>query len=154
LARRLVASFGSEPVTAGPSVDSKRAGCVLGHVIGSSRSPRLLQTSKATPGAALKATDSGPPQKGSNDCSAAALPGNQGLRTALSVGLAPAVDRPDPFFCFFFDENPSTLTRTLSPSSHAIRARDLVLRQSGARDEANRRASEEARRPRPLHIRS
>src|SRR4030088_1706541 len=56
LARCLVASLGSEPVTAGPSVDSKRAGCVLGHVIGSSRLPRLLQKSKATPGPALKAS--------------------------------------------------------------------------------------------------
>src|SRR6266446_382220 len=56
LARCLVASLGSEPATGGPSVDSKRAGCVLGHVIGSSRSPRLLQKSKATPGSALKAS--------------------------------------------------------------------------------------------------
>src|SRR5216683_2429117 len=54
LARRLVASLGSEPVTAGPSVDSKQG--VLGHVVGSSRSPRLLQKSKATPGSALKAS--------------------------------------------------------------------------------------------------
>src|SRR5216684_1830872 len=53
---RLEAGLGSEPATGWPSVDSKRAGCVLGHVMGSSRSPRLLQKSKATPRSALKAS--------------------------------------------------------------------------------------------------
>ena len=56
LAKRLVASLGSEPATAGPSVDSKRAGCVLGHVIGSSRSAEAASKVEATPGSALKAS--------------------------------------------------------------------------------------------------